>query len=174
YTERRNWRDGNGRTAEKLRRTPYGGRGGRGTHGGLVQGGRQDQRVRGGRGRPGPRGPRRQQRSPGRRRLQERGRDPDRGVPPPRRTAEGGRRDRGLPGGQGGQRGPHRPLQGQGRQDQGLGRDHPGLREGLARRGPRGGGRQGRPERRRRREGVPAGLAGGPAAREEPDRHDRA
>ena len=51
---------------------------------GLVQGRLEQQRVRGGRGRPRPRRPRRRQRGARGRRLQERGHDPDRGVPPAR------------------------------------------------------------------------------------------
>ena len=81
------------------------------------------QRLRGGRGRPRPRGRgRATARSSSTSATRARARSPSRSSAT-RAAAQGRRRDRGLPRGQGGQRGPHRPLQGQGRQDQGLGRD---------------------------------------------------
>ena len=127
----------------------------------------------GGRGRQGHHHRSHERRGARRRRLQERGHDPDRRVPPQRHHAGDRPGDRGVPRGQGRQRGPHRPLQGEGRQDQGLGRHHESLREGRAgRRKGRGGG-QGRPRRRRRRQGVPARLPGRPSPGEEPQLDDR-
>ena len=83
-------------------------------------------------------------------------------------AAQGRRGDRGLPRVQGGQRGADRPLQGQGRQDQGLGPDLRRPRQRHAGRGTGGRGGQGRPRRGRGRARVPARLPGGPAAGEEP------
>ena len=83
---------------------------------------------------------------------------------------EGRRGDRGLPRVQGGQRRADRPLQGQGRQDQGLGPDLQGPRQRHPGRGPGRRGGQGRPRGRRGRARVPARLPGGPASGQEPGR----
>ena len=61
-----------------------------------------------------------------------------------------------------------RPLQGQGREDEGLGRGREVLSLGLDRPGPRHRPHQGRPRRGHRRQGVPAGLARGRQAGQEP------
>ena len=68
---------------------------------------------------------------------------------------------------------PHRALQGEGRSAEDLGRHQQGLRGRRAGRGRDPLAREGRPGRRHRREGVPAGLAGGPAPRAQPRVGDR-
>ena len=76
-----------------------------------------------------------------------------------------GRRAPGEDGGQGRLR---RPLQGEGREDEGLGRRGARLSGAPRRRGPRHRARQGRPRRRHRRARVPPRLAGRPPPRAQP------